>query len=133
MDQQKTTRETVLEQIEAARRKGLLRLSYEAEQQKHYSEALDGYRQIIDQYYGTPEEDEAREKMLDMAYLFESKGESYRAKHLYGLLEQLYTPHRYANVQEARQARVQEILEKIHTEERAEEERRAKLEETREF
>jgi len=128
MAQKETTRETVLEQIEAARRKGLLRLCQEAEEKGHYSEAIDGYRQIIDQYYGTPEEEEAREKMLDVAYLFESKGEAYRAKHLYWLLEQLYTPQRYADVREARRGRVQEILDKIHAEERAEEERRAKSE-----
>ncbi|MCG2769705.1 MAG: hypothetical protein L6435_15205 [Anaerolineae bacterium] len=129
MAQQETTKETVLEQIEAARRKGLLRLCHEAEQKEHYNEAIDSYRQIIDQYHGTPEEEEARAKMLDLAYLFESKGEAYRAKHLYWLLEQLYTPQRYKDVKEARRARVEEILEKIHAEERAEEERRARLEE----
>ena len=133
MAQQETTRETVLEQIEAARRKGLLRLCQEAREKGHYSEAIYGYRQVIDQYHGTPEEEEARERMLDVAYLFESKGEAYRAKHLYWLLEQLYTPQRYKDVKEARQARVQEIMDKIHAEERAEEERRAKLEAAEEF
>ena len=128
MAQKETTRETVLEQIEAARRKGLLRLCQEAEEKRHYSEAIDGYRQIIDQYYGTPEEEEARERMLDLGYLFESKGEAYRAKHLYWLLEQLYTPQRYKDVQEARRGRVQEIMDKIHADDRAEEERRARLE-----
>jgi len=128
MAQEETTRGTVLEQVEAARRKGLLRICQEAEQKEHYSEAIDGYRQIIDQYHGTPEEEEARQKMLDLAYLFESEGQAYRAKHLYWLLEQLYTPQRYADVQEARRGRVQEILDKIHAEERAEEERRARLE-----
>ncbi len=130
MAQEEKTRETVLEQIEAARRKGLLRLCHEAEQKEHYSEAIDGYRQIIDHYHGTPEEEEAREKMLDLAYLFESKGESYRAKHLYWLLEQLYTPQRYADIKEARRARVKEILADIEAQKRAEEERRARLEET---
>ena len=128
MAQEETTRETVLEQIEAARRKGLLRLCQEAEEKGHHSEAIDGYRQVIDQYFGTPEEAEARERMLDMAYLFESEGQAYRAKHLYWLLEQLYTPQRYADVQESRRGRVQEIMDKIHAEERAEEERRARLE-----
>jgi len=128
MAQEETTKETVLERIEAARRQGMLRLCHEAEQKEHYNEALDGYRQIIDQYHGTPEEEEARERMLDMAYHFESKGEAYRAKHLYWLLEQLYTPQRYEDVKKARRARVEEILEKVHTEQRAEEERRARLE-----
>ena len=130
MAQEEQTRETVLEQIEAARREGMLRLCHEAEQKGHHNEAIDGYRQIIDQYVGTLEEAQARESMLDLAHLFESKGEAYRAKHLYQLLEQLYTPQTYRNIQEARQGRVQEILEKIHTEERAEEERRARLEES---
>jgi len=130
MAQEEQTRETVLEQIEAARREGMLRLCHEAEQKGHHNEAIDGYRQIIDQYVGTLEEAQARESMLDLAHLFESKGEAYRAKHLYQLLEQLYTPQTYRNIQEVRQGRVQEILEKIHTEERAEEERRAKLEES---
>ena len=128
MAQEEKTTETALEQIEAARRRGLLRICQEAEDKAHYSEAIDGYRQIIDQYHGTPEEEEAREKMLDLAYLFESKGEAYRAKHLYGLLEMLYTPQRYADVREGRRGRVQEILDKIHAGERAEEERRARLE-----
>jgi hypothetical protein len=128
MAQEETTRETVLGQIEAARRKGMLRICQEAEEKGHYSEAIDGYRQIIDQYFGTPEEEEARERMLDMAYLFESEGQAYRAKHLYWLLEMLYTPQRYKDVQEARRGRVEEILDKIHAEERAEEERRARLE-----
>ena len=130
MTQEEQTRETVLEQIEAARREGMLRLCHEAEQKGHHNEAIDGYRQIIDQYVGTLEEAQARESMLDLAHLFESKGEAYRAKHLYQLLEQLYTPQTYRNIQEVRQGRVQEILEKIHTEERAEEERRARLEES---
>jgi len=128
MANEEQRKETVLEQIEAARRQGLLRLCHEAEQKGHHNEAIDGYRQLIDQYFGTPEEKEARERMLDMSYLFESKGEPYRAKHLYLLLEQLYTPQRHKDIQEARRGRVQEILDKIHTEERAEEERQAKLE-----
>ena len=130
MANEEQRKETVLEQIEAARREGMLRLCHEAEQKGHHNEAIDGYRQIIDQYVGTLEEAQARESMLDLAHLFESKGEAYRAKHLYQLLEQLYTPQTYRNIQEARQGRVQEILEKIHTEERAEEERRARLEES---
>ena len=129
MTQEQKTRETVLEAIEAARRKGLLRLCLESEAKGHHSEAIDGYQQIIDQYQGTPEEAEAKEKMLDLAYLFESRGEPYRAKHLYWLMEQLYTPQRYRDIQEARRGRVQEILDKIHAQERAEEERRARLEE----
>ena len=128
MANEEQRKETVLEQIEAARRQSMLRLCHEAEEKGHYSEAIDGYRQIIDQYFDTPEEEEARQRMLGLAHLFESNGEPYRAKDLYLLLEQLYTPQKYQNVQEARRGRVQEILDKIHTDERAEEERRAKLE-----
>ena len=127
---QEENREAVLGEIESARRKGLLRLGIESEEDKHYSEAIDGYRQIIDQYFGTPEEKEAKKRMLDLAYLFEKQGEPYQAKHLYWLLEQLYTPQTYGNIEEKRRARVEEILDNIHAEERAEEARQAKLEET---
>jgi len=120
--------ESVLDQIEAARRAAILRECIKQEEDGHYSEAIDGYRQIIDQYHGTPEEEEARERMLDLAYLFESKGQSYRAKHLYWLLEQLYTPQRFGDIKEARRARVKEILDEVHAEKRVEEERRARLE-----
>jgi len=129
MAQEQQAERPVLERIEAARRQALMRLSVEAEEKEHYNEALDGYRQIIDQYHGTPEEEEARERMLDLAYLFESEEQHYRAKHLYWLLEMLYTPQRYKNIQEVRRARVKEILDQIH----AEEERRAKLEEAEEL
>ncbi len=120
--------ESVLEQIEAARRAAILRNCIKQEEAGHYSEAIDGYRQIIDQYHSTPEEAEARERMLGLAHLFQSKGQSYRAKHLYWLLEQLYTPQRFNDVREVRRARVKEILDEIHAEKRAEEERGARLE-----
>jgi len=71
---QEENREAVLGEIESARRKGLLRLGIESEEQGHYSEAIDGYRQIIDQYFGTPEEKEAKKRMLDLAYFFEKQG-----------------------------------------------------------
>ena len=128
MAKQEKKEESVLEQIEAARRAGILRDCIKQEEDRHYSEAIDGYRQIIDQYHGTPEEEEARERMLDLAYLFESKEQSYRAKHLYWLLELLYTPQRFDDIKEARRARVKEILDEVHAEQRAEEERRARLE-----
>ena len=128
MAQAEETRNTVLEQIEAARRGAILRQSVSQEEDKHYSEAIDGYRQIIEQYPGTGEEGEARERMLDLAYLFESDGQTYRAKHLYRLLELLYTPQRHENIQEARRARVKEILSGIDAEKKAEEEREARLE-----
>ncbi len=120
--------ESVLEQIEAARRAAILKDSIKQEEEGRYSEAIDGYRQIIDQYHGTPEEKEARERMLGLASLFQSKGQSYRAKHLYRLLELLYTPQRFKDMEEVRRARVKEILDEIHAEKRAEEERRARLE-----
>jgi len=128
MGKQEKVGESVLEQIEAARRVAILRDSIKQEEDGHYSEAIDGYRQIIDQDHGTPEEEEARERMLDLAFLFESKGQSYRAKHLYWLLELLYTPQRFEDIKEARRARVKEILDQVHAEKRAEEERKAHVE-----
>lgn len=128
MAKQKKEEKSVLEQIEAARRVAILKDCIKQEEDGHYSEAIDGYRQVIDQYHGTSEEKEAGERMLDLAYLFETKGQSYRAKHLYWLLEQLYTPQRFKDIKEARRARVKEILDEIHAEKRAEEERRARLE-----
>jgi len=120
--------ESVLEQIEAARRVAMLRESIKQEEEGHYSEAIDGYRQIIDQYHGTPEEAEARERMLDLAYLFQKRGQNYRAKHLFWLMEMLYTPQGFKDIEEVRRARVKEILEEIHAEKQAEEERRARVE-----
>ena len=128
MAKQEKKEGSVLEQIEAARRAAILRECLKQEEDGHYSEAIDGYREIIDQYCGTPEEEEARERMLDLAHLFESKGQNYRAKHLYWLLELLYTPQRFKDIKEVRRARVKEILDEIHAEKRAEEERRARLE-----
>ncbi len=128
MAKQEKVEKSVLEQIEAARRAAILRECLRQEEDEHYSEAIDGYRQIIDQYHGTPEEEEARERMLDLAYLFESKEQPYRAKHLYWLLELLYTPQRFKDIKEARRARVKEIVDEIHAEKRAEEERVARLE-----
>ena len=128
MAKQEKKEGSVLEQIEAARRAAILRECLKQEEDGHYSEAIDGYRQIIDQYHGTPEEAEARERMLDLAHLFQSKGQSYRAKHLYWLLELLYTPQRFDDIKEARRARVKEILDEVHAEKRAEEERKARVE-----
>ncbi len=128
MVKQKRAEGSVLEQIAATRRVAILKDSIKQEEDGHYSEAIDGYRQIIDQHHGTPEEKEARERMLDLARLFQSKGQSYRARHLFWLLEQLYTPQRFKNIKELRRARVKEILDEIHAEKRAEEERRARVE-----
>jgi len=128
MAKQEKVEGSVLEQIEASRRIAILRDCIKQEEDGHYSEAIDGYRQIIDQYHGTPEEKQARERMLDLAHLFESKGQSYRARHLYWLLELLYTPQRFKDIKEARRARVKEILDEIHAEKQAEEERRARVE-----
>lgn len=128
MGKQAKVGESVLEQIEAARKVAILGDSIKQEEDGHYSEAIDGYRQIIDQYHGTPEEAKARERMLDLAHLFQSKGQSFRAKHLFWLLELLYTPQRFKDIKEARRVRVKEILDQVHTEKRAEEERRARLE-----
>ncbi len=127
MAKQEKVEGSVLEQIETARRVAILKDCIRQEEDGHYSEAIDGYRQIIDQYHGTPEEAEARERMLDLAYLFQSKGQTYRAKHLFWLLEQLYTPQRFKDIKEVHRARVKEILDEIHAEKRGEEECRAKL------
>jgi len=127
MDQAEQNREEVLAQIEAARRAAIMRQCAVQEEEAHYSEAIDGYRQIIEQYPGTQEEEQAKERMMDLAYLFETEGQTYRAKHLYWLLELLYTPQRYADIRQARSARVKEILAEIHTKDREEELRRKEL------
>lgn len=118
----------LLDEIEAARRAALLRHCIEQEVEKHYSEALDGYRQIIEQYPETEEETEARERMLDLAYLFETDKQPYRSLSLYGMLEGLYEHERYDYSADARRERVEEILAKIHAEKRLEEERERRLE-----
>ena len=125
MDRAEESRQDVLVQIEAARRQAIMRQCVAEEEDGHYSEAIDGYRQVIEQYPGTKEENEARERMMDLAYLFETEGQTYRAKHLYWLLELLYTPQRYKDIREARRARVKEILADVHAQQKAEEEQGA--------
>jgi len=120
-------RKDVLAQIEAVRRAAIMRQCIAQEEEEHYSEAIDGCRQIIEQYPGTKEEEEAKERMMDLAYLFETEGQTYRAKHLYWLLELLYTPQRYKDIKEARKARVKEILAEIHAKDREEELQRKEL------
>ncbi|MFQ5811832.1 MAG: hypothetical protein ACE5I2_01355 [Anaerolineae bacterium] len=120
--------ETILDQIEAARRQALMRHCIAQEEDEHYSEAIDGYRQIIEEYPDTPEEGEARERMLDLAYLFETKEQAYRSLSLYQMLERLYAHERYDTTRAGMRARVEEILDKIHADDRAEEERQRKLE-----
>jgi len=127
MVQAEQKREEALAQIEAARRAAIMRQCAVQEEEAHYSEAIDGYRQIIEQYAGTQEEEQAKERMMDLAYLFETEGQTYRAKHLYWLLELLYTPQRYKDIKEVRRARVKEILDDIHKRDREEELRRKEL------
>jgi len=127
MVQAEQKREEALAQIEAARRAAIMRQCAVQEEEAHYSEAIDGYRQIIEQYAGTQEEEQAKERMMDLAYLFETEGQTYRAKHLYWLLELLYTPQRYSDIRQARSARVKEILAEIHTKDREEELQRKEL------
>jgi len=127
MAQAEEKRTDILAQIEAARRAAIMRQGITEEEDGHYTEAIDGYRQVIERYPGTKEEEEARERMMDLAYLFETEGQTYRAKHLYGLLELLYTPQRYKDIKEARRARVKDILAEIHANDREEELRRKEL------
>ena len=127
MVQAEQKREEVLAKIEAARRAAIMRQCAVQEEEAHYSEAIDGYRQIIEQYPGTKQEQQAKERMMDLAYLFETEGQTYRAKHLYRLLELLYTPQRYADIRQARSVRVKEILGEIHAKDREEESRRKGL------
>lgn len=127
MVQAEKKREEVLAKIEAARRAAIMRQCAVQEEEAHYSQAIDGYRQIIEQYAGTQEEEQAKERMMDLAYLFETEGQTYRAKHLYWLLELLCTPQRYSDIRQARSARVKEILVEIHTKDREEELRRKEL------
>jgi hypothetical protein len=110
----------------------MLKFAIEQEQEKHYSEALDMYRQIIETYPDTAEEAEARERMLDLAYLFGSEKQTYRMLSLYGELEGMYAQGRDETVAEARRARVKEILDGVHEQDRREAEAEARLEAIRE-
>jgi len=121
-----------LDEIMAARRAAMLRFAIQQQEAKHYAVALDTYRQLIEGYPGTGEATEARERMLDLACLFASEGQSHRMLSLYNTLESLYAPTSTESTADARRARVKQILDGIHEQERREAEAQARLEAIRE-
>jgi len=125
-------RQKTLDEISAARRAAMLRFAIQQQEAGHYSEALDVYRQLVEGYPGTEEESEARERMLDLACLFGSEKQPHRMLSLYNALETLYAPTSTEGTAEARRARVKQILEGIHEQERREAEAQARLEAIRE-
>jgi hypothetical protein len=118
--------------VAAARRAAMLRFAIQQQEAGHYSEALDVYRQLVEGYPGTEEESEARERMLDLAYLFGSEKQPYRMLSLYNTLETMYAPASTERQTEARRARVKEILEEVHEQQRREAEAQARIEAIRE-
>jgi len=121
-----------LDEIMAARRAAMLRFAIQQQEAKHYAVALDMYRQLIEGYPGTEEETEAKERMLDLAHLFGSEKQPHRMLSLYNALEGLYAPASTDHTTEARRARVKQILDGIHEQERREAETQARLEAIRE-
>jgi len=120
--------ERTQEEISAARRAAMLRFAIEQQEERHFAEAQDMYRQLIDEYPGTEEESEARERMLDLAYAFGSERQPYRMLSLYNTLETMYVPTSTERQTEARRARVKEILEEVHQQKMREAEAEARLE-----
>ena len=120
------------DEIMAARRAAMLRFAIQQQEAKHYAVALDMYRQLIEGYPGTEEENEARERMLDLACLFGSEKQSHRMLSLYDTLETLYAPTSTERTTDARRARVKQILDGIHEQDRREAEAQARLEAIRE-
>jgi len=125
-------RERTQEEISAARRAAMLRFAIEQQEERHFAEALDMYRQLIDEYPDTEEESEARERMLDLAYAFGSERQPYRMLSLYNTLETMYAPMSTDRTTEARRARVKEIVEEVHQEKQREAEAEARIEAIRE-
>jgi hypothetical protein len=121
-----------LEEVSAARRMAMLRFAIQQQEAKHYAEALDMYRQLIDEYPGTEEGNEARERMLDLAHLFGSEKQPYRMLSVYDALESMYAPTGSERTTEARRARVKEILGEVHQEEQRAAEAEARVEAIRE-
>jgi hypothetical protein len=109
----------------------MLRLAIQQQEAKHYSEALDVYRQLIEGYPGTEEETEARERMLDLAHLF-AESQPYRMLSLYNTLETMYAPTSIERTRAARRARVKAILQEVHEQKQREAEAQARIEAIRE-
>jgi len=120
------------EDVAAARRAAMLRFAIQQQEAKHYSEALDIYRQLIEGYPGTEEESEARERMVDLAYLFGAEKQPYRMLSLYNALETMYAPTSGDRTNAARRARVKEILQEVHEEKQRDAEAEARVEAIRE-
>jgi sugar diacid utilization regulator len=120
------------EEVMAARRAAMLRFAIQQQEAKHYAVALDMYRQLIEEYPGTEEENEARARMLDLACLFGSENQTHRMLSVYDTLETMYAPRSAQRAVEARRARVKQILEEVHEQDRQEAEARARIEATRE-
>lgn len=104
----------ILEEIGAARRDAMLQLALEHQEEGHYAEALDMYRQVVSEHLGTEEEAMARQRMLDLAHQFGEEGQPYRMLALYKSLEGLYAYERSDSVAAARRRRVRGILDEIH-------------------
>ncbi len=125
-------RSKALDQASAGRRAAMLRFAIQRQEAKHYSEALDVYRRLIEEYPGTEEESEARERMLDLAWLFGVARQPYRMLSLYNTLETLYAPASTERTTEARRARVRQILEEVREQKQREAEAQARIEAIRE-
>ena len=80
MAQGEKTREAVLEQVSAARRASLFRVSLQAERRGHYTEALDGYQYIVERYPGSEEAVKVKARLLALAKLFEHRGQPFRSQ-----------------------------------------------------
>ena len=120
------------EEVTAARRAAMLRFAVQQQEAGHHAEAQDMYRQLIEEYPDTAEGSEAREQLLDRAFLFESQKQPYRMLSLYNTLESMYAPASSERVAEARRARVKAILEEINQQKQQEAEAQARLEAIRE-
>src|SRR4030042_6783841 len=99
------------DEVMAARRAALLRFAIQGQEAKHYAVALDMFRQLIEEYPGTEEENEARARMLDLACLFGSENQTHRMLSVYDTLETMYASASGAQTPaESRRERVRRLL-----------------------
>lgn len=120
------------DEVAAARRAAMLKLAIQQQEAKRYAMALDMYRLLIEGYPGTEEENEARERMLDLAHLFEAENQPHRMLGVYNTLETMYFPTSVEHTTTARKARVKAILREVHEQEQREAEAQARIEAIRE-
>ena len=120
------------DEVMAARRAAMLRFAIQQQEAKHYAVALDMYRQLIQEYPDTEEENEARERMLDLACLFGSENQTHRMLSVYDTLETMYASTGVDRTAESRRERVKQILEEVHEQDRREAEAQARIEAIRE-